>query len=473
MRLLGQLRDLLGEVGFRDEAAAEDDDPPGTEAHPTRRAEDIPRAWVLAELFIVGMSRPEAVVRHVLGTVPLEGLVAAGLLAVDGDQVSAPVRLAPFGDLLLASDRWAGDDAGSARDFVIGGHDAAISAAKLCVRLPVTSALDLGTGTGVQALLAASHADRVVGTDLNGRALAFARFNATLNEVDNIHFARASWFEPLRGEGRFGLVVSNPPFAISPERAYMYRDGGLEADGTSRLLVTGAASRLAEGGFGHVVCDWVGGSERVFSWTDGYGCDTLVIRFCSRDAYEYASTWNDALRTEDLSQYDAAIRRWMADFERLGIERIESGIVVMRRRTGATWRHVLETKRPTAGQASAELLRIFAARDLLEGVRDDEAKLLHYPYRLVEGHRIEQSLAFEKGAYLSHPAVVRIPRGSGLQAEVEVGALDLFFQCDGLRPLAEFVADLAERDGVDDGWLRGQAMVAARSLLEVGLLEVG
>ena len=40
------------------------------------------------------------------------------------------------------------------------------------------SALDLGTGCGIQALLAAKHSERVVATDVNERALAFAAFNA-------------------------------------------------------------------------------------------------------------------------------------------------------------------------------------------------------------------------------------------------------------------------------------------------------
>jgi methylase of polypeptide subunit release factors len=429
---------------------------------------------VLVELFVVGMARPEPLVRQVLAPLPLEGLIAEGLLARDGDRVSAPVRLAAFGDLLLASDRWTGEDPHFARDFVIGAHDAAISAANLSVRLPVANALDLGTGTGVQALLASRHAEHVVATDLNGRALAFGVFNAALNGARNVSFLEASWFEPIRPESGFGLIVCNPPFAISPERSYLFRDGGLEADGTSRLVIEGAGRHLAPGGHAHIVCDWVGSPERVFAWTSAIGCDTLLIRFCSRDPYEYACTWNDGLRSEDLSEYDDAIRRWTGEFERLGVERIESGIVVLRRPVSGRppWRHVLDSKRTVARQASDELLRIFAAQDLLQEIGGDGAELLERAYRLVEGHSIEQMLTFERGAYVSRPAVVRIPRGSGLQAEVAVGALDLFVQCDGFLTLGALVAEQAVRENADEGWLRGEAVKAARALLEVGLLEL-
>jgi methylase of polypeptide subunit release factors len=47
----------------------------------------------------------------------------------------------------------------------------------------VGSVLDLGAGCGIQALLAARHADRVVASDLNPRAVGIAAFNAALNEV--------------------------------------------------------------------------------------------------------------------------------------------------------------------------------------------------------------------------------------------------------------------------------------------------
>ena len=51
------------------------------------------------------------------------------------------------------------------------------------MREPVGSALDLGTGCGVQALHLAAHARSVVATDVNERALWMTRLNAALNEV--------------------------------------------------------------------------------------------------------------------------------------------------------------------------------------------------------------------------------------------------------------------------------------------------
>ena len=53
--------------------------------------------------------------------------------------------------------------------------------ASLTPRVQVARALDIGTGNGVHALLAARHADEVVATDVNPRALAFTQISAGLN----------------------------------------------------------------------------------------------------------------------------------------------------------------------------------------------------------------------------------------------------------------------------------------------------
>ena len=103
-----------------------------------------------------------------------------------------------------------------APDHVLGISSAATSLAQLTVREPVARALDLGTGCGVQALHLAAHAQQVVATDVNKRALELTRFNAELNAVaDRIEVREGSFFDPVAGE-LFDLVATNPPFVISP-----------------------------------------------------------------------------------------------------------------------------------------------------------------------------------------------------------------------------------------------------------------
>ena len=72
--------------------------------------------------------------------------------------------------------------------------------------------LDLGTGSGVCALMAARHARRVVAVDISRTAVRCARINAVLNHLDTrIDIRHGDLFEPVIGE-HFDLVLFNPPF---------------------------------------------------------------------------------------------------------------------------------------------------------------------------------------------------------------------------------------------------------------------
>ena len=93
---------------------------------------------------------------------------------------------------------------------MLGISPASTSLAQLTLRHDVGTALDLGTGCGVQALHLAGHADRVVATDVNRRALDLARFNAELNEVGGrVDVRDGSFFAPVAGE-RFDLISHQP-----------------------------------------------------------------------------------------------------------------------------------------------------------------------------------------------------------------------------------------------------------------------
>ncbi|MDO5704676.1 MAG: HemK/PrmC family methyltransferase, partial [Paracoccus sp. (in: a-proteobacteria)] len=79
------------------------------------------------------------------------------------------------------------------------------------LRLPWTSVLDLGTGTGaiLISLLAERPGTTGLGVDLSPAALAVARGNAARIGVV-ADFAQSDWFSAVTG--RFDLIVSNPPY---------------------------------------------------------------------------------------------------------------------------------------------------------------------------------------------------------------------------------------------------------------------
>ncbi len=72
--------------------------------------------------------------------------------------------------------------------------------------------LDLGTGSGVQAVVAAADAARVTAVDLNPAAVVCARENCRRNGVDNVTVLEGDLFDPLPDGERFDLIIFNPPY---------------------------------------------------------------------------------------------------------------------------------------------------------------------------------------------------------------------------------------------------------------------
>ncbi|WP_133011686.1 peptide chain release factor N(5)-glutamine methyltransferase [Marinomonas flavescens] len=81
--------------------------------------------------------------------------------------------------------------------------------------------LDLGTGTGAIALALASESpsSTVIGVDLIDDAVALAKRNAVINQLD-VEFIQSSWFDQLDSEKTFDLIVSNPPY-IDPDDMHL------------------------------------------------------------------------------------------------------------------------------------------------------------------------------------------------------------------------------------------------------------
>lgn len=123
------------------------------------------------------------------------------------------------------------------------------------------SVLDVCAGSGVLAVFAAERVSHVIATDINERALRFARLNAELNGLRNITFLQGDLFEPVKGI-RFDVIMSNPPFEpFSAEMDYPIHSAGGEkgTDYLTRILSKVEHFLLPSGSF-HII-SWVPESE--------------------------------------------------------------------------------------------------------------------------------------------------------------------------------------------------------------------
>src|SRR5688572_8695768 len=260
--LVAALRRRFAEVGFTDEgirnacSVGSSDDPWSlATGQPPRDGSPFS---TLVTLFWSGGTVDARQVEAALGPIGLTDLEEAGLIEVRDGLAHPLCLIRPVNQLLVASDVPA-----SVADRVLGVVPASETLANLTVRRPAKRALDLGTGCGVQGLLLARHSETVISIDVNPRALAFATFNAALNEAANVEVRQGSWFDQVDDE-RFDTIACNPPYVISPDTAFTYRDGGLPRDAVSQMVVREAAGHLAEGGFATILVNWIHDE----SWSD-------------------------------------------------------------------------------------------------------------------------------------------------------------------------------------------------------------
>ncbi|BFO14008.1 hypothetical protein SHKM778_03960 [Streptomyces sp. KM77-8] len=204
----------------------------------------------LVRLFLLQQPVPYARVADVL---PVDVCLESGWLTRAGaDAFTATVDVRPYGgpggeDWFIVSDLGcavggAGGIGSGDEGVVLGVGGASTTLAGITVRTPVASALDLGTGSGIQALHAARHATRVTATDVNPRALHITALTLALSGAPAAELREGSLFTPVRDDETYDLIVSNPPFVISPGARLTYRDGGMGGDDLCRTIVQEAGN---------------------------------------------------------------------------------------------------------------------------------------------------------------------------------------------------------------------------------------
>jgi methylase of polypeptide subunit release factors len=477
---LDPLRARLAEAGYTTERIEEtlgggrvSFSPADVAVHVRRLPKDEPFSG-LVKLFLLGLPLTAAEAEAALGPIDLGALERSGWLEAWVDGVRATLKLVPHGDLLIGSDRDADGPTGS--DWVAGLHPPSVTLARLTVRRPVERALDVGTGNGIQAMLASRHAEAVVATDVNPRALAFAALNARLNGVANIEHRLGSYFEPAQGE-RFDLVTCNPPYVISPETSYAYRDSDLPGDAVSRQVVQEAAGFLREDGFAHILISWAhppgDWSSTLEPWVDGLGCDSWLLYFGSDDPVTHAAEWLKPVAKNDPERYREALGRWLDYLGELGIEAVAHGAVILRRRSGGrNWTRKDQVPLDRLEQASDHVLRVFAGQDYLEGL-DDNRRLLEARFTLVTQHRLEQTHVCRDGGAELQSTVLSLDDGLAFRTALDEHTAQLVPLLDGRRQLREVLAQRTAELKLGDSEARryeAAALPVVHRLVQLGFL---
>jgi methylase of polypeptide subunit release factors len=310
----------------------------------------------------------------------------------------------------------------------------------------------------------------VVATDVNVRALAYAAFNATLNGAGNVETRAGSFFEPVEGE-QFDLVVANPPYVVSPETAYLFRDGGVPGDAVSEQVVRGTPAALAPGAFASVLIAWSldpdDPTERPRSWLEGSGCDAFLLHTSTDDPIETATAWNRDL-VDQPDVYAEALDRWLAYYRELGIEHLGYACLVLRKRSdgGDGWLEAQELPRAALRPAGRHVRKLFETHDRLSELDSYDA-LLGRRLRVVDDTVVTQDTRFARGRWQAENLTLRLENGLPFSAELDPPTGRLIRELDGTRTLQEALAAVA-----DSAAARETGLSLARRMLEIGFLEL-
>lgn len=436
---------------------------------------------VLAGLWLLGLDIPTGQLQAALPRLGVEGLRRLHLVhsaaaerpaaedhgtpgADDAERYRPSVDLRPYQaeqeqglvDLWVASDLPAAQLQGPLHpEHVLGIGGASLTLAASIHRTPVRRALEIGTGCGIQLLHLLDHAEHVVATDLSRRALEFTEFNLVLNApalrldprdlAARVELVQGSLLEPVAGR-RFDLIVSNPPFVITPrpkdeqiQARYTYRDGGRAGDELMAELISALPEHLADSGTAQLLGNWEiqdrdAWDARPRLWCAGFPAevDAWFIQRDRQDSAQYAETWlRDASTQRDPESYRRRYLEYLEDFGSRAVLEVGFGMIFLRRRspgaeTITPWRR-FEELTGAVEQPLGPVLGATAAR--AERVGRDPQPVLDAVLAVAPDVTEERHQRF--GAV--HPEVILARQGAGLRRSraVSSAAAGLLGAADG------------------------------------------
>ena len=482
---------------------------PATGADSTSSAANVPqdsdvagyKVAVLTALFMLGEPVGAAALETALPRTGVAGALAIGLV-VPTQSASGEQRYAPAVDLRPheAEDAhgsvrwWVASDLGElvtgqalAPDHVLGIGRAGLTLAALTPRKPVETALDLGVGCGIQTLYLLRHVRQVVATDISTRALEFTAFNVALAGVDSarVQLRQGNLLEPVAGQ-RFDLIVSNPPFVITPPSVRQaglplmeYRDAG---GPILPVLVRGLEDHLNPDGVAVMLGNWEhreGTSWRtsVNQWI-GKSLDAWIIQREVQDPVEYAAMWlRDGGLTPERSgvAFENALAAWQEDFDSRQVSGVGMGYLVFHApsvaATGAVvepWRVLEEV--PTSGQGALgeHVAQVIAAHEALRGL--DDAQVAALKLRTASGLSKEESLT---PTPVPTAPVIRQAEGFGRVIAVGMPEVALLSASDeGLLTVAQIAAAVASLTSEDPAAVLADMVAATRTFAHAGMVTI-
>ncbi len=145
----------------------------------------------------------------------------------------------------------------------------------------MSRALEIGTGTGLIAIIAARKARKVIATDVNPHALECAVKNIVTNKAFNVELRKGDLFEPV-DEEKFDLILFNTPYLPSSEDEIVGDEldaawnGGLNGRDVIDRFLDEVKDHLNPGGKVQLVQSSLSGNEETLKELEELGFEASI-----------------------------------------------------------------------------------------------------------------------------------------------------------------------------------------------------
>ncbi len=264
------------------------------------------------------------------GPALIERGIENGVLRRDGTRLQFTVSFVPFDDDILIRDPFyaypPATEAFEGRIWM--GSDSMMFATFLrhfLQGMRFDAALEIGSGSGIQILVASRFARTAIALDYNERAVQFTKLNAQLNGVEHLRAFSSNLYENL--DGTFDLILANPWYCDLDtgglEEIPGIMDGlnrHLQKDGVCVMLVNSYVKRGRD-----MVADYLQdvAVRRRYDLelrVDRYGIETDRLAAWKQHGIEYNIMYYVILRragTGNVRRYDCPPLRRVRNFTRI------------------------------------------------------------------------------------------------------------------------------------------------------------
>jgi len=293
----------------------------------------------LIRLFLLRSRLTKARLQEIFGDELYSTLCSLGMLIQNGEDWVSRVDLFSVTGLYVATDhRYIINlEDQIDEDLVMYVGMDSIGLVYTAPQYPANRVLDLCCGSGIQSLVASRYAKEVIGVDINPRAIRFARFNAQLNGISNIHFYIGDLYAGT--SGYFDTILANPPFVPSPSQEFRFRDGGLTGEEILAQIITGSAEHLTPDGKLFIVSDLVNIQEyesKLERWWRGGVAHKLVLTTADRNDILFSVPHCHTAFNQTWEEYNIKLDQWLHNFYTSGLNTVNFGYISIHQITYAS-----------------------------------------------------------------------------------------------------------------------------------------